>query len=1060
MSENSYAPYDAAFCAPDALPVFQGIVGGHHVYQPDPYDVPEVHREARRLFDRLAARHTGPHAPDLGSILLLKGRAGAGKTHLMRAFRDRVHRDGTGYFGYLQLTSKSDNYHRYVLSALVEHLQQPYHVETDPRSGLRRLSDALAENSAALKLTFPDTGGEALATLREGEMSQSKIIWVVEHIAPIVLRERRFANIDIDLVRALLYLQTGNPVLENRVKKYLRAEHLTTQDETALGGIRSLTTEDAPARMLAQLGHLMWQTGHALLVIGVDQIENIASMDNASERFQRAVNALTALANAVPSCIVVLACLEDYYIGLRGHLFGSNVDRLEQDPEPLLIGSRPDGKQIAAILARRLSRLYEAAGLPVPEPPTYPLTERALETLPGLTIRDVLAFARNYQEQCAVVGAILAPPLPGVPVAQIGPPPPDRLDAMRHAWNDHLHGVEVDVPAKSDELAQLLDEGIGFCRAEVPALAELQCERRETIVRLNGLGEAVLVGVCNRASAGGGFLRELQAFTRHLDGQRPVIVRAAGFPRPVSQTGQFLANLAEQGGKHLQIENNEWRAVLAMRSFCETHAQDSTFQEWLEDERPLTRLPGFRALLDLETLEKAVRAAVKPAVYPPDDTPERETAPVAEQPVPASEEPVRRTAPAAPSPEGPSRPILLGKTTSRLADDVTLDPAELTRHAAFLGGTGSGKTTLAMRLVEGLLFRGVPALLLDRKGDLCGYADAGAWNGTAGDMASRAKLRDRIEPVLYTPGHPHGRPLRLTLLPPGMAALDDFERGQVADFCASSLCGMMGFGNSSSHKAQRSLLKASLDLYGQTGVDDPPLEDVIAFIGERDPKLLAQVGNLKSRVFDDLIQNLEVLRIGKENLFTREGTPLDVDQFFSPATGGRTRVTIISTKFLGDQADVEFWVAQLFIELGRWINTRPSASLQGVVFCDEADLYLPAQRQPATKQPMENLLKRARSAGLGMLLATQSPGDFDYKCRDNIRTWFLGKLKEPTALQKMKPMLQQYGGGLANRLPTQETGQFVLANEQRVTPFAAERCLVAPEQRADDRILEIAAAGR
>ena len=65
---------------------------------------------------------------------------------------------------------------------------------------------------------------------------------------------------------------------------------------------------------------------------------------------------------------------------------------------------------------------------------------------------------------------------------------------------------------------------------------------------------------------------------------------------------------------------------------------------------------------------------------------------------------------------------------------------------------------------------------------------------------------------------------------------------------------------------------------------------------------------------------------------------------------------------------------------------------------DEADLYLPAQRQPPTKGPMEDLLKRARATGVGLLLATQSPGDFDYKCRDNIRAWFVGRVKEETAL--------------------------------------------------------------
>ncbi len=37
------------------------------------------------------------------------------------------------------------------------------------------------------------------------------------------------------------------------------------------------------------------------------------------------------------------------------------------------------------------------------------------------------------------------------------------------------------------------------------------------------------------------------------------------------------------------------------------------------------------------------------------------------------------------------------------------------------------------------------------------------------------------------------------------------------------------------------------------------------------------------------------------------------------------------------------------------------------------------------------------------MLATQSPGDLDYKCRENVRNWFVGLVKEPRALEKLKP---------------------------------------------------------
>ena len=131
-------------------------------------------------------------------------------------------------------------------------------------------------------------------------------------------------------------------------------------------------------------------------------------------------------------------------------------------------------------------------------------------------------------------------------------------------------------------------------------------------------------------------------------------------------------------------------------------------------------------------------------------------------------------------------------------------------------------------------------------------------------------------------------------------------------------------------------------------------------------------------------------------------------------------------------------------------------SLRAVVLFDEADLYLPAVRQPATKEPMEHLLKRARSAGLGLLLATQSPGDFDYKCRDNIRAWFVGQVKEANSIAKMKPMLSDCRIDVAALLPGQEPGEFHLIRDGNVTALKTCVAAVDPRQVSEDEIVTLA----
>ena len=118
--------------------------------------------------------------------------------------------------------------------------------------------------------------------------------------------------------------------------------------------------------------------------------------------------------------------------------------------------------------------------------------------------------------------------------------------------------------------------------------------------------------------------------------------------------------------------------------------------------------------------------------------------------------------------------------------------------------------------------------------------------------------------------------------------------------------------------------------------------------------------------------------------------------------------------------------------------------------------YLPATSKPVTKEPMEGLLKRARSAGVGLMLATQSPGDFDYQCLENINTWFVGKIKEDTAIKKMKPMLSDCRLDVSDRLTSQEIGQFFIVQDGLVTPTQSLRSAVETEQLPEDEILQLA----
>ena len=95
------------------------------------------------------------------------------------------------------------------------------------------------------------------------------------------------------------------------------------------------------------------------------------------------------------------------------------------------------------------------------------------------------------------------------------------------------------------------------------------------------------------------------------------------------------------------------------------------------------------------------------------------------------------------------------------------------------------------------------------------------------------------------------------------------------------------------------------------------------------------------------------------------------------------------------------------------------------------------------------------------MLATQSPGDLDYKSRDQITSWFIGRVREDTALRKLKAAFQSERA-LTRRqsLPGQTVGEFHLVQEGLVRPIKAQKSLISAEQVPFDRIEQLAAETR
>jgi hypothetical protein len=212
------------------------------------------------------------------------------------------------------------------------------------------------------------------------------------------------------------------------------------------------------------------------------------------------------------------------------------------------------------------------------------------------------------------------------------------------------------------------------------------------------------------------------------------------------------------------------------------------------------------------------------------------------------------------------------------------------------------------------------------------------------------------------------------------------------------------------------------------------------------------------RFFAPLSEDLQSLKIQRGSLLGGEGEMLDLAAMLPPE-GERARLSIINVSALTEIPVLQFWVSRLLVELGRLARKRPSKALQAVAFFDEADSYVPATSAPPTKEPMFELLRRARSGGVGVLLATQNPGDFDYKARDLIGTWLVGKVAQARAIEKMRNLLGEYPN-VSGRLANQPTGHFFLLQSGKVAELKCDRSMMQTEQLSETEVTELAKASR
>ena len=397
-----------------------------------------------------------------------------------------------------------------------------------------------------------------------------------------------------------------------------------------------------------------------------------------------------------------------------------------------------------------------------------------------------------------------------------------------------------------------------------------------------------------------------------------------------------------------------------------------------------------------------------------------------------------------------SNALYLGREAAT-GQKVELNPDALTTHGVMLGMTGSGKTGLALSLLEEMVEAGIPVIAIDPKGDLPNLAllfpefaasdfaqwtdpaeaqraglslealatqKAQTWKNGLGEWGLTplhvARLKNKLDLRVLTPGSTVGRPVNLLgdFQPPS-PGVEAEARADLAGGIVSGLLSLVEKDVDPLRDPRHVLLTAILSFTWDKGAAlsledlithlvDPPFPKVGVFPVDR---FLSPDDRMK------LALQLNNLVASPSFAAWKVGETLDIGSLMT-SLDGRTPVNLFYLSHL-DEKERQFFVGRLMSQVLSWSRTLTGSSgLRALVYFDEVSGYLPPYpASPPSKAPILTMLKQSRAVGVGLCLATQNPVDLDYKALSNIGTWMIGRLQTQQDRERVRDGLISAAGG-------------------------------------------------
>jgi hypothetical protein len=1003
------------------------------VWRPSPFDVPALHeRVVKKILQGVNEARTGDDESPIGVVV--QGRAGSGKTHMLGALRERIQREG-GYFFLVGVISGKTFWENTAGSMVDGMLRDGIGWGSQLKTFLRRLT---------ARLGIPAQVRDAVA----GDAPLTRVD-LDAFVRALRMYDRAVGQECQDTARALVLFGSQDFEAQDIGQAHLISEAGEPAGRAQWGLTAAIRK---PQEIVREISRLLALT-LSPTVIAIDQIDTLLAQsrtstlhqhngfeDGQAKQISPVADGLLMLREVTRRTLTVVSCLPDVWVLLKQHAPRPVVDRFQEAVLPDRITSAAIGE---AIVSKRFSAKF--AGLHFSAPYlTWPIRPEAFKDSQDYTPRALLRRVERHVTQCLDDDELVElRDLAAGPEQPPHPPQPLDLKALDERFAELISTVDVGaaLDSKTEDvempflltagLAAWIDEqaptGATYKHDPLPSakpalhgrLIKVLDEATENEAHwgFRAIASTSAVAVINRVRAA--------CTTAGLDlevPQRQLVLMRNG-PWPTGpRTTEVLQAFDAAGGIVLPASTVDLKVFAALRVM--RAAPGPLFQEWLVARRPASGTDLFRSVLGDGPVTPVESSGPRPV--PTELRPAVPTGPRA-----AVRAELRPGVPAEPRAAVPEAPPAFGlgyTVDSQMPFTVNLE--SLRRHTVIFAGSGSGKTVLIRRLVEECALKGVSAIVLDPNNDLARLGEAWPEPPSGWLPGDDGRARDYLantDVVIWTPRITSGRPLSFQPLPdfgPLRESPDEFD--QAIRSAAEALAPRAGVnGETKLARQGKAVLTEALLAYARS--DGVGLHGFTDFLSDL-PEGVSRMSRA-ARLAHDVAETLKAAMV-TDPLFGGKGAAADPGVLLTPAPGKRARVSVISFVGLNSEEQRQSFVNQLQMSLFAWIKRNPAGDrpLGGLFVMDEAQTLAPSSGNTPCTASSIALASQARKYGLGLVFATQAPKGLHNQISGNATTQFFGLLNASVQITAARELAHAKGGRLPE-IGLLNSGQFYAASE-------------------------------